>query len=70
MASMTAQVQTRLARHCRWLLLLAGLLAKYTPVRIPHKWVLAVYCRSWSMRINNGPWLPLRIDAQGRPLNA
>lgn len=66
MAQVNAQVRCRLAFYARWLLVIAGTLAKYTPVRIPHRAVLAVCNRSWSMQVGDGPWFPIRIDNQGR----
>jgi hypothetical protein len=68
MASLNQQIQLRLAWYARWLLVLASKLAKYTPIRIPHSWVVAVTNRSWRMRVGSGSrdWIPIRINNRGR----
>jgi hypothetical protein len=37
-------------------------------LKVPHRWVVAVTNRSWSMRFGNGPWFPVRIDNKGKVL--
>jgi hypothetical protein len=68
MATINKQIQLRLAWYARWLLAFANVLAKYTGLRIPHRWVVAVTNRSWRMRVGYGSrdWIPIRIDNQGR----
>jgi hypothetical protein len=65
MASINTTIQCRLAAHARFLLYIASGLA-FIGLRLPHRWVVAVTNRSWSMRTGNGPWLPIRIDNSGR----
>lgn len=63
-ATASVQVQVRLAWYARLLLKLAGQLAR-AGVRVPHKWVVAVTNRSWSMRIGGGDWRAIRINDRG-----
>lgn len=60
------EIQFRLAGYARWLLIVTTKLAKHTGIRVPHHWVVAVTNRSWRMRTNDGPWVPIRINNAGR----
>lgn len=65
MSAANLNVQLRLTWYARRLLIIAAVMAKLR-VRLPHFLVAAVVNRSWRMRVGNGPWLPVRLDARGR----
>lgn len=70
MATINTKLELRLAWYARWLLAVATVLAKHTPLRFPRGVVPFVVNRSWSMRVGYGPrdWVPIRIDKTGRIL--
>jgi len=67
MAMATMQVQCRMRWPGRFMLGLAMIVARYLPpLRIPHKWVVAITNRSWQMKIGRGEWRNIRIGNDGR----
>jgi hypothetical protein len=66
MATITAPVQFKLYPPARWLLIAATALAKHTPLRLPRGLVPFIVNRSWRMRIGDGAWTPVKIDATGK----
>jgi hypothetical protein len=65
MATANVKLQCRLSPYARGLLYVAAVLAR-VGLRIPHSWVVAVVNRCWSVRVANGSWQRIRIDANGR----
>lgn len=60
------KAQIRLRPHARLFVQFATLVARFTPFRIPHRWVCAVTNRAWQFQFDNSPWLSFRIDHTGK----
>ena len=62
----TIQVQLRMRWPGRLMLAVAVIVARYLPpLRIPHRWVVAVTNRAWQIRRGNA-WRNIRINSEGR----
>jgi hypothetical protein len=67
MAQLSVPCTLKLAAPARWLLQAAAVCAR-VGIRIPHRWIVAVTNRSWSVQIGDGVWKRIRIDNAGRVL--
>jgi hypothetical protein len=63
--SINVSVQFRLYPAARWILLTATAVAK-CGIPVPRRLIKWIVCRSWLMRIGNGPWERVTIDSKGQ----